>query len=418
MRTIPWLLSLLAVAASACVSVLPAAPTLVPTAAPPARPADLAQNPAGATGSVPPTWTLTPTATSTATPARPSPTFTPYRRTVTPTVPTWTPSVTPTPTGTPTLTPSVTIAPEEPWPLDYYPRPPHDNGWGMHWFSTFEQEPAIVDRFVRELQRMHIRWLVILNDGTDAEQNDYLVRRLVRAGIMPVMRFYVHGVVPYDGNLGAAVRHYHDLGVHYFQLYNEPNLFAEAAGRTPSPEWYVTHWAQAAQEVLDNGGLPGFGALSPAGEYGDLRYLRAALRSLKRRRQEHLLNRGWLSIHNYAMYQPVDSTEGFMRFRTYNRVVVEELGHSIPILGTEGGHYGDEGEQFAHVSAEYHYLAGREDYFFCHTYWLLGNQIGGSWDASFEYQVLFRADGYVNPLVPGLFYRGPSEATGSAGEAR
>jgi hypothetical protein len=277
----------------------------------------------------------------------------------------------------------------------------------MHWFSTYEQGVRTINRFVVELQRMHIHWAVILNDGTDIGRNDYLVQRLVSVGIMPVMRLYVHGVVPYDGDLGAAVRHYHGLGVHYFQLYNEPNLYAEAAGRVPNPDWYVAHWAAAARVVLANGGLPGFGALSPGGEYGDLVYLRGALQALRRRKQEHLLNRGWLSVHNYANYQPVDSTGGFLRFRLYNQIVVEELGRPIPILGTEGGHYGDISEQFLHVSAEYRHMAQREDYFLCHTYWLLGNRIGGSWDTSFEYQVLFRADGGVNPLVTGLFYRGP-----------
>jgi hypothetical protein len=277
----------------------------------------------------------------------------------------------------------------------------------MHWFATYEQDIETINRFVLELQRMHVRWLVLLNNGTNVGQNDYLVRRLVAAGIMPVMRLYVHGVVPYDGNLAAAVYHYRSLGVHYFQLYNEPNLFAETAGRAPNPDWYVSHWAGAAQTVIANGGLPGFGALSPGGEFNDLAYLRGALQALKRRNQAHLLNQGWLSVHNYAQYQPVESTEGFLRFRLYNQIVVEELGRSIPIIGTEGGHYGEVGEQFAHVSGEYRYLKEREEYFFCHAYWLIGNKIGGSWDTSFEYQTLFRGDGYVHPLVTGFFYRGP-----------
>ncbi len=344
--------------------------------------------------------------------AQPAADFVPYQtRTATPTMPTWTPSATPTPSNTPTPTPTntpwPTIRPDEVWSLEMYPRPPNDNGWGMHWFPTYEQDIQTTNRFVDELRRMHIRWLVFLNDGTDIGRNDYLVQRLVSSGVMPVMRLYVHGVVLYDGNLAAAVHHYRGLGVQYFQLYNEPNLFAEAAGQVPNPDWYVAHWAPAAQVVVANGGLPGFGALSPGGEYGDLDYLRGALRALKRRNQEYLLNQGWLSVHNYAQYQPVNSTQGFMRFRLYDQIVVEELGRSIPILGTEAGHYGDLAEQYLHVSEQYRYMANREEYFFCHTFWLLGNQVGGSWDPTFEYQALFQADGFVNPLVAGLFYRGP-----------
>jgi hypothetical protein len=401
------LLVLLAVGATACSDMLPPVSTLMPTAVPPSAQTSLAR----ANLAPPPTWTLTVPPLFTFTPVVPSPTPTSYLRTATPTVPSRTPTNTPTPSNTPTPTasptPWPTIAPEEVWTLDRYPRPFRDNGWGMHWFPTYEQDMQTINRFVLELQRMHIRWVVLLNDGTDIGRNDFLVQRLVAAQMMPVMRLYVHGVVPYDGNLAEAVHHYRSLGVHYFQLYNEPNLFAEAAGREPNPDWYVSHWAPAAEIVVANGGLPGFGALSPGGEYNDLDYLRGALQSLERRNQEYLLNQGWLSIHNYAQYQPVDSTEGFMRFHLYNQIVVEELGRSIPILGTEGGHYADISEQFLHVIAEYRYLAQREDYFFCHTYWLIGNQIGGSWDDTFEYQALFRADGYTNPLVTGLFYRGP-----------
>jgi hypothetical protein len=337
----------------------------------------------------------------------------PYERTPTPPViiPTWTPSSTPTPTPTtrPTATPTPLPSPlpDEVWSLADYPRPRGDNGWGMHWFPTYHQDVDVINRFVVELQHMHVRWLVFLNDGTNIGGNDYLVKRLVSAGIMPIMRFYIHGVVPYDDNLGAAVRHYRELGVHYFQLYNEPNLYAEAAGLVPNPDYYVSHWIDAAQQVVDNGGLPGFGALSPGGEYNDLAFLRGALEALRRRGRLDLLNRGWIAIHNYAQYQPVNSTEGYLRFRLYDEIVIQQLGRSLPILSTEGGHYADMQEQYAHVTGEYRYLAGREDYFFCHTYWLLGNKVGGSWDEAFEYQALFHADGYIDPLVTGFFYRGP-----------
>ena len=407
-RVVTYLmLILLAAGMSACESVLPPVSTLMPTAAAPAGPTAVARS-----GEIPPTWTPAPGPSVTPTHPLPSATYVPpYRRTATPTAPSRTPTSTPTPSNTPTptatYTPWPTILPEEVWSLDRYPRPPNDNGWGMHWFPTYEQDEKIINRYVAELQRMHIKWLVFLNDGTDVGRNDLLVRRLVSVGIMPVMRLYIYGVTTYDGNLAAAIHHYRQLGVLYFQLYNEPNLFAEAAGRVPNPDWYIAHWAPAAEIVVANGGLPGIGALSPGGEYSDLVYLRGALQSLKRRNQAHLLNQGWLSIHNYAQYRPVDSTEGYMRFRLYDQIVVEELGRSIPVLGTEGGHYGDISEQFLHVSGEYRYLASREDYFFCHTYWLLGNQIGGGWDSTFEYQALFRADGYINPLVAGLFYRGP-----------
>ncbi|MBN1317424.1 MAG: hypothetical protein JXA42_18225, partial [Anaerolineales bacterium] len=254
---------------AACAGQPKQASTLAPTAAAPAY-AGLAGSATVDRRAIPPTWTATYFPDKTETPVTPSPSVTQYRRTATPTMPTWTPSATPTasntPTPTDTPTPWPTIQPEDVWTLDQYPRPPGDNGWGMHWFPTYEQDVDTINKFVVELSRMHIKWLVFLNDGTDIGRNDYLVQRLVGMGIEPVMRLYVYGVVPYDGNLPATIHHYHELGVNYFQLYNEPNLFAEAAGRAPNPDWYITHWAQAAEIVVANGGLPGLGALSPGGE--------------------------------------------------------------------------------------------------------------------------------------------------------
>ena len=149
-------------------------------------------------------------------------------------------------------------------PLESFPRPAGDNGWGMHWIPTVKQEPAVVDRFVAELQRMHIRWVIFLNDGTQIGDNDYLVDRLVAAGMMPVMRIYRSTITPHDGDLAALVRHYRVRGVTYFQLYNEPNVNDENKQGFANPTHYAAVWAEAARTVVENGGLPGLGALSPA----------------------------------------------------------------------------------------------------------------------------------------------------------
>lgn len=183
---------------------------------------------------VPPTYTAQPL-NATLIPS-PSPTradaATPtvgFLPTNTPIPPTLTPSITP----TPTITPSPTVKPleeyrlDEPLPVDAYPRPLENNGWGMHWIPTVKQEPAVVDRFVGEMVRMHIKWVVFLNDGTNIGDNDYLVDRLVANGIMPVMRLYRSNVTVYEGDIGALVRHYRAKGVYYYQLYNEPNVNEE-----------------------------------------------------------------------------------------------------------------------------------------------------------------------------------------------
>lgn len=297
----------------------------------------------------------------------------------------------------------------QPLPLEAFPRPVGDNGRGMHWIPTLHQSPEVVDRFVRELQAMKVKWTVILNDGTDTERNDYLVRRLAEAGIMPVMRVYTPGLQPLDPDaLEKLVRHYRELGVYYYQLYNEPNLRFENGGRDPDVKRYLDLWIPAAEAVVRGGGFPGFGALSPSGDVDDLEFLRAALRELKRRGRLDVLNRAWLSVHNYIGPYPVEDTgdgRGFFRYRRYAEILLQELGRILPMIGTEGGAYVEHGltveEQVQRVRQAYAYLTRREPYFLAYSYWVIANEAGGGRDPAFSHQALFRPDG-VSPVVNAL----------------
>lgn len=370
--------------------------------------------PAG-NGSVPPTWTAAPPPSvtpeglsapaNTPTPSRtplPIPTNTPF----TP-PPTFTPGPTPSPdtSVTPERLPLGAYGPDEVIPLAAFPRPPGDNGWGMHWIPTVKQEPAVVDRFVAEVVRMHIKWVVFLNDGTNVGDNDYLVRRLTANNIMPVMRLYRSTITPYDGDLGAVVRHYRSLGVYYFQLYNEPNVNVENHQGFANPNHYAAVWADAAREVIANGGLPGLGALSPGGAYDHYQFLDRTLRALEYNGDDQLLNRAWLSVHNYHGTRPYDDPDGFLLFRKYDAIVRSHLLRSMPMIGTEGGTYSDSEETVRNfLTYQYTYMRDAEPYFMAFSYWLLANRLGGSHDDRWEYQTLFR-DGYVHPVVRDFFYQ-------------
>jgi len=371
--------------------------------------------PGAGSGIVPPTWTAAPPPTvtpeglvapaSTPTPSRtalPIPTNTPF----TP-PPTFTPSPAPSPntTATPDRLPLGAYGPDEVIPLAAFPRPPGDNGWGMHWIPTVKQEPAVVDRFVAEVARMHIKWVVFLNDGTNVGDNDYLVRKLVANNMMPVMRLYRSNITPYDGDLGAVVRHYRSLGVYYFQLYNEPNVNVENDQGFANPVHYASVWADAAREVIANGGLPGFGAFSPGGAFDHYEFLDRTLRALEHNGDLELLNRAWLSVHNYHGTRPYDDPDGFLLFRKYDAIVRSHLLRSMPMIGTEGGSYSDSEEVVKRfLTYQYTYMRDAEPYFMAFSYWLLANQVGGSHDDRWEYQTLFR-DGYVHPVVPDFFYQ-------------
>jgi hypothetical protein len=203
------------------------------------------------------------------------------------------------------------------------------------------------------------------------------------------------------------VRHYRARGVTYFQLYNEPNVNVENMQGFANPVHYARQWADAARIVVKNGGLPGLGALSPGGAYDHYTFLDRTLRTLEYNGDDDLLNRTWLSVHNYHGTRPTDDPDGFLLFRQYDAIVRAHLLRSMPIIGTEGGSYSDSPEEVKyHLAQQYGYMAGAEPYFLAFSYWVLANQEGGSWDPGWEWQTLFRA-GYVHPVVTDFFYKGP-----------
>lgn len=300
--------------------------------------------------------------------------------------------------------------------LEDFPRPPGDNGWGIHWIPTLRQPPEVVDRFVREAREMGIKWVVFLNEDARIGDNDYLVKRLVENGIMPIMRIYTPNGRPIQGDLAALVRHYTRLGVYYYQLYNEPNLNVENPEGRPDVDRYLDRWVPAARVVAQNGGYPGFGALAPGGNMDDLEFLRIALDRLIARGEVDALDRAWLSMHNYMFNHPLDYTEdsnGYLKFRWYDRIIREKLGRPMPIIGTEGGAYPgaqedkrfpplSEAEQVRRVADAYRYMDGREPYYFAYSYWIIANEEGGGYDRAFTDHALFKPGGRVSPIVSAL----------------
>jgi hypothetical protein len=278
-------------------------------------------------------------------------------------------------------------------PLSSFPVPPGNNGRGVHWIPTVSQTPDVVDKFVAEAAQMGMKWVLFLNEGANIGANDYLVQRLKETGIEPMMRIYTPGLAPVDGDIKEMVSHYTQLGINYFQLYNEPNLMVETGGQYPNVDQYLDLWVPAAQQVLAGGGLPGLGALSPQGEMDDRDYLRQTLEKLKARGQAGVLNKSWLAMHNYTGPRPMEDPDGFMRFRQYDTIIRAALGRQMPIIGTEGGthitEHVSEAQQVAMVTDAYKYMENREPYNFAYTYWILANGPDPAW----EEHALIRKDG-------------------------
>ena len=372
---------------------------------------------------VPPTFTPEPATAVAATSAardvqinsnaETTPDATRFIPTNTPVTPSATPTETPTatpylqPTATYIIKPFDTYAYDEIMPYEVFPVPPNNNGWGMHWVPTSSQEGGAVDRFVAEVVRMNIKWVVFLNGPTDTTGNDYLVERLVANGIMPVMRIYQSAITPY-GDLVPMVRHFRAKGVYYFQIYNEPNVNIENTTAFANPNQYAVAWASAARQIVSAGGFPGIGAFSPGGEYNHYDFLDRTLRALEFNDDLHLLNHAWLSVHNYHGTRPYDDPDGFLLFRQYDEIVRAHIGRSLPIIGTEGGSYSeDPNVETQFIRYQYGYMKyNREPFFLAFSWWILANREGGGFDDTWEWQALFQTGGFVHPAITEYFYTG------------
>jgi hypothetical protein len=301
--------------------------------------------------------------------------------------------------------------------LNAYPHPNGDNGRGMHWVPTTKQSPATVDRFVAEAQRMGVKWVTLLNNGANVGDNDYLVSKLVGAGIEPVMRLYSPTLEPLQGDVEGMVRHFTAIGVHYFQPFNEPNLNCENPDGKVSVDRYLDAWIPAARAIVRGGGLPGFGSMSPGGDFDDQKFLVAALDGLKARGETGLLDKAWLSMHNYTWNHPIEDRgdgDGFFKFRAYHAIVQRALGRDLPIVGTEGGTFVDEQEdpKMAAVTAgmaadwthqAFRYMRDqREPWMFASSVWTIADLAAGGADSRFEEQALFKADGSRSSIVSAL----------------
>jgi hypothetical protein len=195
-------------------------------------------------------------------------------------------------------------------PLAVYPRPQADNGRGLHGSPTNQRLPAaVVDYFVPELRAMNIKWFKFLQDDAPQVTDPYLIEQLVANGLEPIMRVYQPFNDPYQ-HLPELVPQAVALGVHYFELYNEPNVAGAAGGwregQSINIERMVDLWLPAAQSVQAAGGHPSLPPLAGGGTVDDLVFLREFLAGVRARGQADVLPGAWIAVHNYFLNHPLD----------------------------------------------------------------------------------------------------------------
>jgi len=156
--------------------------------------------------------------------------------------------------------PAASLAPSRPTcgqPITF-PRPPGDNGRGVHWCPATRHSKAATDRLVSEVVSMGLKWVVLV-EGIDSwdfdhalrEEDAYLIWHLQSQGIMPIVRLKSEVGASDEKAFLDKARELRELGIHYFQIFNEPNRDDEWAVVGPrTPEAYMFHWLRRAKAIV------------------------------------------------------------------------------------------------------------------------------------------------------------------------
>ncbi len=191
-----------------------------------------------------------------------------------------------------------------PKPLSDFPRPPLDNGRGVHWSTrVYHPTGADLQHWIDELHALQIKWVKLLDDSGGSSID--LCRAFLDNGIMPVVRLYRDK--PNPGHLGGreieALERFVDAGVSYFEANNEPDLAAEWKDGHRPANWLnivVDNFILDADIILDAGGLPALPAMGAGSKEN-------AIEMVLERGRADIFERGaWVAIHNYTLNHPLD----------------------------------------------------------------------------------------------------------------
>ena len=242
--------------------------------------------------------------------------------------------------------PTVPLSAENLENLKRFPRPPQDNGIGLHFHVDLRDE--FIARTVPRLKSIRATWTMIF--AQDELQARRAAEACWREGIMPVVRIGKlvdegFDPVPYVDALNAVG------APPYVQVYNEPEDEREwKEGDRPS-NWaqvFGRNWARQAARVFDAGGFPGIQVLDRSG-------FDAAVDHVASMGRQDIWQGTFFVHHNYGSNHPPDYPYdernqqdhpgqtiledyiGVLRFLAHATWMQERIGFVLPIIGGEGG---------------------------------------------------------------------------------
>ena len=210
-----------------------------------------------------------------------------------------------------------------------FPRPPGDNGLGIH--AGLELLDETIAQDVLWMKAMRIHWATVAYTNEEAMLK--AARALWAEGIMPICRWV--GTIGKTYDFARDARLLIENGIPaYIQIFNEPSDDREWKDGIPADyiEKWANLWALKAGEVMAVGGLPGLQCLHPE----ELAAVFAILPP-----DNHVWDKAWFCSHNYGLNHPPDWKEdywGVLGWEVFAEMFSQYLGGYVPpIICGEGG---------------------------------------------------------------------------------
>jgi len=209
--------------------------------------------------------------------------------------------------------------------LAKFPRPPDDNGLGMHFGSV---TPRNFEHYLPLLKDMNIKWLVLTSAHCDLIGR--VAERCLEENIMPIARPYTK--IDSRAKFSNKARWCKSP---YVQIYNEPENPREWEYGVPEDclnrFWYK--WIGAAHAVRSVGCKPGLQVTSP-------KDLRTILNYMTIRSEDtDLWPDMWLALHLYPHLgcppTCIQHDDDALSFLKYDEVAYEISGIHMPQIVTE-----------------------------------------------------------------------------------
>jgi len=323
--------------------------------------------------------------------------------------------------------------------------PPHTR-LGFHYYpDTWHYRQNDLSQWLPELKALGASWLTLMAPMDRAIPEAFL-KGLVQEGIQPVLHFHLpltHPIPP--SSLDLLFHAYAEWGVRYVVLFDRPNRrtswSASAWAQSDLVERFLDLYLPLANAALQAGLTPVFPPLEPGGDYWDTAFLRAALASMVRRRQDSLLSALHLGAYAWADEHPLnwgaggperwpgarpyftpmgqEDQRGFYIFDWYLAQAQAVLGEPRPILLLGAGsrlksqpnHPNYEVDEIAHATTNLAIarLLTQSDplnkafepvspYVLACHFWLLTSAP----DGPYAPQAWYQPDGYVLPVVTAM----------------